>query len=186
MKYFKKMEADRLYLSPVNPEDIETYMKWINNLSLSLKIGSPAEVFSLPREQSVLENMAREGQNFAVVLKNNDELIGNCSLFAIDQVRRVAELGIFIGEDRQRGMGYGAEAIKLLCEYDFKILNLNNIMLRVFEFNEPAIKCYEKAGFRLFGRRSQSYLVNGKAYDELYMEILRDGMTSRYLDAVLP
>ncbi|MGG6310406.1 GNAT family N-acetyltransferase [Paenibacillus macerans] len=186
MKYFKKLEGPRLYLSPVNPEDVETYTRWINDLSVSLRLGASREVFGLPREQSLLDDMAKEGQNFAIVLHNQDQLIGNCSLFAIDHIRRVAEVGIFVGDDEQRGQGYGTEALQLICEYGFKILNLNNIMLRVFEFNQPAIRCYEKAGFRVFGRRTQSYYVNDIYYDEIYMEMLRNDLATKYLDAKLP
>lgn len=136
MKYFKKLVGSKLYLSPVNPEDVETYTRWINDLSVSIRLGASREVFGLPREQSLLDDMAKEGQHFAIVRLDGDQLLGNCSLFAIDPIRRVAEVGIFLGDEEQRGQGYGTEALQLICEYGFKILNLNNIMLRVFEFNQ--------------------------------------------------
>lgn len=186
MKYFKKLEGSRLYLSPVNPEDVETYTRWINDLSVTVRLGSSREVFGLQREQGLLEDMVKEGQNFAIVRMNEDQLLGNCSLFAMDPIRRVAEVGIFLGDEEQRGQGYGTEALQLICEYGFKILNLNNIMLRVFEFNQPAIRCYEKAGFRVFGRRSQSYYMNDTYFDEIYMEMLRSDCKTTYLDAKLP
>lgn len=186
MKYFKKIEGPNLYLSPVNPEDAETYTRWINDLSMSVSIGSANALYSLPREKAVLEGMAKEGHNYAIVLQENDELLGNCSLFSIDMVQRTAEIGIFIGERNHRSKGYGAEALQLLSEYGFKILNLNNIMLRVFEFNHSARKCYEKAGYRIFGRRSKSYYVNGAYYDQLFMELLPSDLKSNYLDAFLP
>ncbi|MDU4695304.1 MULTISPECIES: GNAT family N-acetyltransferase [Paenibacillus] len=186
MKYFKKLVGSRLYLSPVNPEDAETYAHWINDLSVSVRLGTSREVIGLQREQKFLEDLAKEGQNYAIVQLDGDQLLGNCSLFAIDHVRRVAEVGIFLGDEGQRGQGYGTEALQLICEYGFKILNLNNIMLRVFEFNQPAIRCYEKAGFRVFGRRSRSYYVNNDYFDEIYMELLRDDCQTSYLDAKLP
>lgn len=186
MKYFKKLVGSKLYLSPVNPEDVETYTRWINDISVSIRLGASREVFGLPREQSLLDDMAKEGQHFAIVRLDGDQLLGNCSLFAIDPIRRVAEVGIFLGDEEQRGQGYGTEALQLICEYGFKILNLNNIMLRVFEFNQQAVRCYEKAGFRVFGRRSQSYYVNDTYFDEIYMELLRDDCQTTYLDAKLP
>lgn len=185
MKYFKKIEGQRLYLSPINPDDAEIYTTWINDLSMSLRIGSAAEVYSLTREKTVLENMSKEGQNYAIVLKDTDELLGNCSLFSINHIHRTAELGIFLGDHNNRNKGYGTEAIQLLAEYGFKILNLNNIMLRLFEFNHSARKCYEKAGFQLFGRRSKCYFLNGQYYDELYMELLSDHFNTSYLDISL-
>ena len=32
MKYFKKIEGEKVYLSPMNLEDIEKYVKWMNDL----------------------------------------------------------------------------------------------------------------------------------------------------------
>lgn len=116
MRYFKKMEGSMIYLSPVNPDDTDKYTQWINNLPMSLKIGSATDVFSLPREKSIIENMAKEGHNYAIVLKENDELIGNCSLFAINHIHRAAEIGLFIGAETQRNKGYGTEAIQLLAD----------------------------------------------------------------------
>ncbi|WP_238996509.1 GNAT family N-acetyltransferase [Paenibacillus pinistramenti] len=186
MKYFKKIEGTRLFLSPVNPDDAEIYTQWINDLPTSLRLGNAAEVYSLPQERAFLEGIAKEGMNFAIVLKDTEELLGNCSLFSINHIHRRAELGIFIGSQSSRNKGYGTEAIQLLAEYGFKVLNLNNIMLRLFEFNHPARKCYEKAGFRLFGRRSQSYFVNGQYFDELYMELLSNEIKTNFLEEFLP
>ena len=35
MKYFKKLEGECVYISPMNPEDAETYAKWLNNSNIS-------------------------------------------------------------------------------------------------------------------------------------------------------
>ncbi|WP_027726486.1 GNAT family N-acetyltransferase [Tuberibacillus calidus] len=186
MRYFCKIPGRNIYLSPINPEDAEIYTKWINDLPTAINLGHASQIFTLESEREMLETLAKEGQNFAIVLKENDELIGNCSLFSIRQLHRAAELGIFIGNPDHRGKGLGTEAVELLVEYGFKILNLNNIMLRVFAFNKGAVKAYEKAGFKTFGRRSQSYYLNGKYYDEIFMEILAKDCRTHYLNSLLP
>lgn len=186
MKYFKKLVGDRVYLSPVNPEDVEKYTHWINNLSLSVKLGVSREVFGIQREQEILQDMAKEGHHFAIVSLQNHELLGNCSLFSIHPVHRTAEAGIFIGEEASRGQGFGTEALQLLCEYGFQLLNVQNIMLRLYEFNKPALRSYEKAGFREIGRRTQSYYVNGHYFDEIFMEMLPQDLTAHRLSATLP
>jgi len=186
MKYFRKIEGPRIFLSPINPEDVEIYTKWINNLPMSIRLGSAIQTFSLLREKNVLENMAKENHNYAIVLQETDELIGNCSLFSINEVHRTAELGIFIGEETVRNKGYGREAIQLLTEYGFKILNLNNIMLKLYEFNHSAYQCYKKAGFHEFGRRSRACHLNGVFYDDIYMEMVPSDVSSSYLDTALP
>ena len=91
----------------------------------------------------------------------------------VNPVCRTGTLGIFIGEQKERNKGYGAEALKLLLDYGFNILNLNNINLAVFSFNKNAIACYKKIGFKEYGVRHECYFLNGKCYDEILMEILR-------------
>ncbi len=46
-------------------------------------------------------------------------------------------------------------------------------MLKVFSFNERAINCYKKVGFKEIGKRRESYYLKGKFYDELYMDIVK-------------
>jgi RimJ/RimL family protein N-acetyltransferase len=91
----------------------------------------------------------------------------------VDQIRQCAEVGLLIGEEENRSKGYGEEVLKLLLDYGFQYLNLNNVMLRVFSFNERAIQCYKKVGFKEMGRRRQSYYLKGKFHDEVYMDILK-------------
>lgn len=173
MKYFPKLVGSRLYLSPMNIEDAPTYVKWLNDKTVSENLGLDMKITTLEGEKEWLKKNQSD-YNFAIVLKENDELIGNCSFDEIDLIHRNATLGIFIGDERNRGNGYGKEAIKLLLEYGFNNLNLNNIMLNVYEFNKRAIKVYESLGFKKFGTRHKSHYFKGKFYDEIQMEILKE------------
>ena len=91
----------------------------------------------------------------------------------VDLINQTAELGIFIGEQDDRNKGYGKEAIKLILDYGFNTLNLNNIMLKVYSFNEKAIKTYKKVGFKTFGVRRECRYRDGLVYDTVYMDILK-------------
>ncbi|MGM0379813.1 MAG: GNAT family N-acetyltransferase [Bacillota bacterium] len=172
MKYFKKIVGKRLYLSPINLKDSETYTKWINDLEISINLGNAAGIYSIEKEKEALERINEEGYNFALIDLKKDKLIGNCGLLNVNIQQRVAELGIFIGNRDYWDKGYGKEGIELVLDYAFNILNLNNIMLKVYDFNKRAIKCYEKVGFKLIGKRRDAYQVGKKKYDEVYMDIL--------------
>jgi len=172
MKYFKKIIGERLYLSPINMADLEIYTKWLNDYEVSGNLGLHWLTLSLNSEQKALEQMTSEGPNFAIVLLDNDTLIGNISLNEIDQISRRADVGLFIGEPENRGKGYGAEAIRLIIEYGFQTLNLHNIKLRVHADNPRGIACYKKVGFREFGRRREAHFKNGRYTDVVYMDIL--------------
>ena len=172
MKYFKKMVGRRCYLSPMNVEDAEKYVVWLNDMEVSQYLTMVSQVIGLEAERETLEKLARQGYNFAIVDRENDELIGGCGLLNLDHVNRTAEVGIFIGEKSYWNRGYGEEALRLLLDFGFNILNLCNIMLHVYAFNERAIRCYRKIGFREIGRRRQARRIQGRCYDILYMDIL--------------
>ena len=77
------------------------------------------------------------------------------------------------------GKGYGADATRLLLEYAFTLLNLNSVMLGVFAFNERAIACYRRVGFREIGRRRQARIIGGQKHDAILMDILAEEFESR-------
>ncbi|MCL2004307.1 MAG: GNAT family N-acetyltransferase [Oscillospiraceae bacterium] len=172
MRYFPKITGERLYLSPMNPDDAEIYTKWLNDPAVAVNLGHYRTLISLPNEKATVEKMALEGHNYAIVLKDGDELIGNISLMDVDPLSRRATLGLFIGDAERRGKGYGTEAIRLLLRYGFKTLNLHNIMLHCNANNEQGVACYKKAGFREFGRRREATFTGGEYLDVVHMDIL--------------
>ncbi len=68
-----------------------------------------------------------------------------------------------------------------MLEYGFYVLNLNNIMLKVYAFNKRAANAYQKAGFKVLGIRRQAKIFAGKKWDEIYMEILAEEFTGSYI-----
>lgn len=171
MKYFKKIEGERVYLSPVNQEDYLKYTNWMNDKSITDNLGNTSFINTIESEKEWLSKKGND-VNLAIILKEKDLLIGNVSLMNIDRINRKASLGIFIGDFEHRNNGYGSEAIKLILDFAFNYQNLHSVDLNVFSFNELAINCYLKVGFKEYGRRHDSYYLNGKYYDEIKMEIL--------------
>lgn len=172
MSYYKKLEGERIYLSPPDPEDAEIYTGWMNDFRVSEGLGNASHVISEAGEQIWLEEDASEYQ-FSIIRMENDQLIGHCSIENVDFLRRRAGMGIYIGDEENRGKGYGQEAIRLLLTYAFEYLNLNNIMLGLWSFNTEAYECYKKAGFKEIGRRRECYYLKGVYYDEILMDILQ-------------
>ncbi|HJB26713.1 MAG TPA: GNAT family N-acetyltransferase [Firmicutes bacterium] len=172
MRYFEKISGEKLYLSPINQDDVENYVRWLSDRSVTDGLGNTASLISLQTEREWLQK-ASETYQFAIVKRENNTLIGNCGIESISHVHRTAEVGLFIGEEENRGKGYGTQALELLVDYGFQVLNLHSLMLRVYSFNERAIACYQKVGFREFGRRRQCYYLNGTYYDSIHMDLLK-------------
>lgn len=181
MKYFKKLVGDRIYLSPRNSEDAEIFTEWLNDFETTDYIGRSREIVTLEDEKRYLENNSSNGKSFFIVTLEDDKLIGTVSLEQINYVNRCAVLGIFIGDKAYRNNGYGAEAIRLILEFGFRYLNLKNIKLNLLEFNERALKCYKKCGFKEYGRRRKCRFVDGKYYDSIEMDILDEEFTGDYI-----
>lgn len=182
MKYYKKLIGERIYLSPTNIEDAEKYVEWFSDFKTTDGIGKSSSVMTVESEREWIEkNLKNNDFNFAVVSLENDELIGNCGIKNINQKDRCAEIGIFIGDESNRNNGYGTEILRILLDYGFNYLNLNNIELSVFSFNERAIACYKKVGFKECGRRRECYFLNGKYYDRIYMDILAREFEGNYI-----
>ena len=182
MKYFKKLVGENIYLSPLNMEDAEKYVEWLNDFKVTDGIGRSGNLTTIETEKEWLESSAKSGDyHFAIVDLENNQLLGNCSIENINYQNRTATVGIFIGNEENRSRGFGSEALRLMLDYGFHYLNLNNIMLNVFSFNERAIACYKKVGFKECGRRRQSYFLNGKYYDDVRMDILAEEFTGSYI-----
>ena len=49
------------------------------------------------------------------------------------------------------------------------------------EFNDRALKCYEKCGFKEYGRRRKCRFLNGKYYDTISMDLLAEEFTGDFI-----
>lgn len=182
MKYFPKIVGENIYLSPMNVDDAEIYVRWLNDFKVTDGTGSSTRVLNLKAEQEWIANALSSGAyQFAIVRLSDDKLLGNCGIESMRTPSMNAEVGLFIGDSENRERGYGTEALQLLLSYGFFYLNLNNIMLKVFSFNERAIHVYEKVGFKEIGRRRKSYYLNGAYYDDVFMDILKEEFPKSYI-----
>ncbi|WP_143384220.1 GNAT family N-acetyltransferase, partial [Francisella tularensis] len=80
------------------------------------------------------------------VLDDEDKSIGHCQIIRLDQANKKASIGRLLIYEEYRAKGLGKLMIKKLLEFA-KSIGLKNISLRVFDFNNSAIKCYETIGF---------------------------------------
>lgn len=186
MKYFKRLTGEKIYLSPINIDDVNQYTKWLNQSDILIPLGLETLLLSLTKEREKLESYTKSNDsfNFSIIKKDSDELLGNISLFFINQIHQEATIGLFIGEKHNRGKGYGKEAMLLILDYGFNFLNLHNIKLEVFEFNKAAIFLYEKIGFKTFGIRHETHYLDNKRYNQHYMEIIKSDFTSKYIKRI--
>ena len=174
MAHYKRVIGDLVYLSPISLEDIDIFMKWVNDPEMAYFTTFYTQIISLSSEKETVESLAKGGNTFSIVTQKGNKVIGNCSFFHIDETNRTAEIGIIIGEKDHWGIGYGSDALHLLLKFGFEHRNYNNICLHVYSFNERAIACYEKVGFKRQGICREALIRGDKKYDLIYMDILAD------------
>ena len=181
-KYLKKLIGDNIYLSPISVDDVEQYAEMVNDIKVSVGLGylSYTNIIDFESEKEFLISVKKE-KRFAVRLLENDELLGNVGFKSVGEIHRTAEMGIMLGNPKYQRKGYGMEAINLLLDYGFSFLNLRNISLNVFEYNEVAYNLYKKIGFKEAGRLRKAVEILGKTYDVIIMDMLKEEFQSVYI-----
>ena len=169
--YFKKLIGEKCYLSPLDINDVEQYVTWLNDSEVTCNLTLATAVISLENEKDILARLTKD-HNYGIIDKETNKLIGNVGFVAINNMHRKAEIGIFIGNKEYWSKGYGYEALFLLIDYGYRVLNLNNIMLRVYSYNKRAIACYEKVGFKKIGEIRETHIYNLEKHNEILMDLL--------------
>lgn len=171
------LEGKKVALRPLRERDInERYLSWINDKEITKYM----ETCMFPTSLAQLQNYYKRPDKsktdvmFAIVDKKKKRFIGTVKLGNINWVHRFAFLGIMIGEKKYWNKGYGREACRLLLEYAFRRLNLNKVILGVYEVHRSGIKAYKKAGFKIEGRLKRILSFEGRYVDKIFMGISRD------------
>ncbi len=116
----------------------------------------------------------------AIALCANDELIGDVQIGGIDTYNRNAFIRIAIHQPAYQSKGYGSEALLLMLDYGFGILNLHRIELNVFAYNERALRAYEKLGFQREGVQRQALYYDHRYHDSILMSMLACEYREKY------
>jgi diamine N-acetyltransferase len=164
-------QGDRIRLRAVEPSDLDEVMRWINNPEVTqfLAVGR-MPVSRAEEERWLAERPANERRLTIETL--DGAYVGAAGLHEIDLVDRSAEVGIVIANERNWGKGYGRESLALLADLAFQTLNLHRLYLRVYAYNERAIRVYEKAGFVREGVDRQAHFHGGTWHDVIRMGLL--------------
>lgn len=168
------LRGELVGLGPLQPELLETYERWLNDFDLLAMLDRRFRPLTADWIRTWYERQSRaNGDTLVFTIWDLATMtpIGNAALQDIDPRTRTAEFGIFIADPAHRGKGRGTEATRLLLRFAFETLSLENVMLRVYAYNERALKLYERVGFRPIGRRRGAQRRWGKAWDTVLMDI---------------
>jgi len=176
MERVRKFVGEKCYLTPCIREDAEQWVEWLNDYEVALLYG-PAS-FRPPSLEDAIRSYEQDSppevHAFTICSLEDDAPIGKCWLEGISHLHRRAMLDIYIGSKSHWGTGCGTDAVRLLVDYAFSALSLRTILLDTVEFNERALACYRKVGFKEMGRWRKARVVDGEAYDLVFLDIVAE------------
>ncbi len=173
-------------LGPLDRRHIPLYLRWMNDPEVTRGLGHSGP-FTREMEEHWFEraSTSTDGVLFTIYEMESLRPIGTVGLDDINRHQLAATFGISIGEKSCWNRGYGTEATRLMLDYAFNLLGLQNVMLAVYSFNPRAQRAYEKAGFRVIGRRRRLIPLAGERYDEILMDAIPEEFESPVLKTLL-
>lgn len=96
-----------------------------------------------------VRNLLAKGESleWAIALRDGDELIGTCGLHSFDAARRLAEVGCLLRRSAW-GKGYMTEALGRLMHFAGNVLQMHGLTADVASENERAQSLFNKLGYR--------------------------------------
>lgn len=174
MKYNNFIEGERIYLREVRQTDVnENYYKWMNDEEVNRFLETrfvPQSIESIKKYVEKFDGNINE-VFLAICLKENGNHIGNIKLGPINWIHRFADVSLVIGDKNQWGKGFATEAINLITNYAFSVLNLHKLRAGCYEQNEGSKKAFEKSGYSVESVFKKQYFYMGKYIDSFSMVI---------------
>jgi RimJ/RimL family protein N-acetyltransferase len=163
------------------PENLAAFQRWYRDPEISRLTRYRTEPMSPDEVERYFQARVLGGDTLSLAIHraSDDRLIGSATFSQLDVANGSVTYHITIGERDCWGLGYGTEATELMLELAFERLGLHRVALAVFEFNERAIRSYEKAGFGIEGRLRDTILRDGRHWDEISMSVLEPEWRAR-------
>jgi len=94
---------------------------------------------------------------------------GLIDVFEYDALNRRAGVGIFINDDF-RYKGLAGDALRVLMQYLFEVLDLHQVWANVLPDNDASLKLFTAAGFEITCTKKEWIFFNNKFHNEVLMQ----------------
>ena len=166
-------------LEPFTGADFARLISWVPANVELVRWAGP--IFDWPLDETQLERyLSLAGEEppkhlvYRALAPIDDGVVGHCELAGIDRRNRSATLARVIVAPGARTRDYGRAMVGEALAVAFDDLRLHRVELRVFDFNEPALRCYESLGFVREGVLRHACLVDGAWWTTVCMSLLED------------
>jgi RimJ/RimL family protein N-acetyltransferase len=163
----------KVKLRALERSDLERSLRWVNDPDVTRFTGTLFPISSAEEEAWYARIQQDSSQRVFAIEAEDGVHIGNCGFRDVQVIPRKAELWIYIGEGSRQDRGYGPAAIGELLAFGFQRMNLHRIWVRVFSYNERAVRAFEKCGFAREGLLRDDVFRDGRYHDTHILSILR-------------
>ena len=147
---------DTMGWKPFDPDDAERFLRYVENITVPHLMGGRTVALS-------------------IVSTVDDTPVGYLSLKGVREGGTGAEIGLAIMDKDYRGRGLGTTALRQAAEYAFDELELSVLVLTVFPGNEPAMRSYERVGFKKTELLKEAFEMADETFADIWvMELSRD------------
>jgi RimJ/RimL family protein N-acetyltransferase len=163
-----------IILLPFERADFSRLIGWVPTAEFLMLWSGP--FFTYPLNEAQLEAYYQSAQSaplsrciYKAVDTTENQVVGHIELNNLDWHNLSATVSkVLVGLKSEHNKGYGTQMIQTLVEIAFDQYGLHRLELRVFDFNKPAIRCYQKVGFQIEGHL-RDYRKVGDAYWSSYL-----------------
>jgi RimJ/RimL family protein N-acetyltransferase len=175
-----KLTGSKVTLGPLVATDCMPLFRWFND-SETARLDLAYRPIDWGSHKAWFDSVGRDPSKVLFAIRKNGDtaLVGVVTIAQIHTVHRSAEIGVRIGEERDRGRGFGGEALALTVDFCWDSLNLQRAWLHTFKHNERAIRTYTRAGFKKEGLLRHAAYIDGQWVDVVIMAKLRPSSRSR-------
>ena len=169
------LRTARLDLRPLAPVDAEALFA-LKSDAIVQRYGSHTPWTELQQAIDYIERDRRsmaDGQlvQFAVVRREDDAMLGTCTLYQLDAQCRRADVGYALLPSSW-GRGYANEAVTALLDWGFETLALNRVEADIDPRNTASVRALERLGFTREGHLRERWIVGGEVGDSLIYGLL--------------
>ncbi len=168
------LTGERISLRALEPGDVDLLYSWENNSNIWSVSNTLAPFSRFVLEKYIAESHMDIFQTKQLRLmidiseKGDTDTIGAIDLFDFDPMHERAGIGILISEKRYMNRGYASEALELLIDYSFTILQLHQLFCHIDCDNKVSIKLFEKFRFRVTGEK-KDWNKSPEGWKSVYM-----------------
>ena len=148
------IETERLILRPFEQSDLDDFYEYASVEGVGEMAGWKHHE-NKEKSQSILDLFITEDKTFAIVLKENNKVIGSLGVEEYGMEQALSEffdyngreIGYVLSKDYW-GKGLMPEAVKAIIDYLFNVQKLDFLTCGYYEFNNQSKKVQEKCGFK--------------------------------------